>query len=68
MLHRPSSGHGLLRYLEQSLGLQGVVKSLVGGQNDIFGGGQRVGVLCLFLKLGRGHQVDGAPKVGDELD
>ena len=33
----------------------------------IFGGGHRIGVLGLLLKLCGGHQVDGASKVGNEL-
>jgi len=67
MLHRPSSGYGLLRYFEQRLGLQGVVESLVRRQNDVFGRSQRIGVLSFLQKLRRGYEVDGPSKVSNEL-
>ncbi len=67
MRGRPSSGHSLLRNLEERLRLQGVVEGLVRSQHYIFGGGQCIRILSLILELGRGDQIGGASEVGDEL-
>ena len=53
--------------LKDRLSGERIVEGVIGGQDNVFRGGQSIGVGCLFFKLLREHQIVGPPEVGDEL-